>query len=173
MLFPKWHNFDACYSWLSLPKCRAARGVSPQQTRDIYPMLKQCWSTVYNASPTLVQHWVDVSCFLGRNATYIYTFSSLNFFLGLMKYIHKCFRSGDLGPLYWPRSVTLPQNSGPKLQKCWSRSPCPSWSWAEITSTPTQYDCVNMSAIRTTTAESCRRNSSSTAGPAATMLSQH
>ena len=38
---------------------------SGQQTRDIQPMLYQCWSTVYDAGPTLVHHWVDVSCLLG------------------------------------------------------------------------------------------------------------
>ena len=29
-----------------------------QQTRDIDPMLDQCCATVYDAGPTLVQHWV-------------------------------------------------------------------------------------------------------------------
>ena len=29
-------------------------------------MLDQCWATVYDACPTLVQHWVDVSYLLGR-----------------------------------------------------------------------------------------------------------
>ena len=28
-------------------------------------MLVQCWSTVYDAGPTLDQHWVDVSCLWG------------------------------------------------------------------------------------------------------------
>ena len=36
-----------------------------QQTRDIDPMLDQYWSTGYDAGPTSVQHWVDVSCLLG------------------------------------------------------------------------------------------------------------
>ena len=36
-----------------------------QPTRDIYPLLDQCWATVNDAGPTLVQHWVDVSCLLG------------------------------------------------------------------------------------------------------------
>ena len=27
---------------------------------DIDPMLDQSWATVYDAGPTLVQHWVDV-----------------------------------------------------------------------------------------------------------------
>ena len=35
-----------------------------QQTRDIDPMLDQYWSTGYDAGPTSVQHWVDVSCLL-------------------------------------------------------------------------------------------------------------
>ena len=36
-----------------------------QQKRDIDPMLYQCCSTVYDAGPTFVQHWVDVLCLLG------------------------------------------------------------------------------------------------------------
>ena len=39
--------------------------VLSQQTRYINPMLAQCWPTVYDAGPTLDQHWVDVSCLLG------------------------------------------------------------------------------------------------------------
>ena len=33
-----------------------------QQTQDIDPVLAKCWPTVYDASPTLIQHWVNVSC---------------------------------------------------------------------------------------------------------------
>ena len=36
-----------------------------QQTRDIVPMLVQCWFTVYDAGPTLNQQWDNVSCLLG------------------------------------------------------------------------------------------------------------
>ena len=28
-------------------------------------MLDQCWASVVDGGPTLVQHWVDVSCLLG------------------------------------------------------------------------------------------------------------
>ena len=38
---------------------------STQPARHIYPMFDQCWPTVYDVGPTLVKHWVDVSCFLG------------------------------------------------------------------------------------------------------------
>ena len=44
--------------------------VLPQQTRYINPMLVQCWSTVYDAGPTLYQHWVDVSCLLWKHHRY-------------------------------------------------------------------------------------------------------
>ena len=37
-----------------------------QQTRDIEPLLVQCWFTVHDADPTLNQHWLNVSCLLGR-----------------------------------------------------------------------------------------------------------
>ena len=39
-----------------------------QQTRNIDPMLFQCWPTVCDAVPTLKQPWVNVSCLLGRMA---------------------------------------------------------------------------------------------------------
>ena len=37
-----------------------------QQTQHIYPMFDQCWVNVVDDGPTLVKHWVDVSCVLGR-----------------------------------------------------------------------------------------------------------
>ena len=36
-----------------------------QQTRTIHLMLVQCWPIVYDAGPTLYQHWVNVSSLLG------------------------------------------------------------------------------------------------------------
>ena len=36
-----------------------------QQTRHTFPMFDQCWAIVVDGGPTLVRHWVDVSCFLG------------------------------------------------------------------------------------------------------------
>ena len=36
-----------------------------QQTRDVGPLVGQCWSSVYDAGPTLDQHWAKVSCMLG------------------------------------------------------------------------------------------------------------
>ena len=36
-----------------------------QQTRDIEPMLVQCWASVVDDGPALNQHWVNVSCLLG------------------------------------------------------------------------------------------------------------
>ena len=38
-----------------------------QQTPDIDPMFDfdQCWASVVDGGPKLVQHWVDVSCSLG------------------------------------------------------------------------------------------------------------
>ena len=34
------------------------------QTRSIHQMLFQCWSTAFDAGPSLKQHWVIVPCFL-------------------------------------------------------------------------------------------------------------
>ena len=36
--------------------------VITQQTRGIQPMLAQCWPIVFDAGPTLYQHWLKVSC---------------------------------------------------------------------------------------------------------------
>ena len=36
-----------------------------QQARDIDTMLDQCWASVVDGGPTLVKHWVDISCLLG------------------------------------------------------------------------------------------------------------
>ena len=43
----------------------AGCAASCQKTRDIEPMLGQCWPSVYDAGPTLTRHWLDVSCLLG------------------------------------------------------------------------------------------------------------
>ena len=36
-----------------------------QRTRDIYPILDQCWTNDGPPSTTLAQYWVDVLCLLG------------------------------------------------------------------------------------------------------------
>ena len=38
-----------------------------QQTRDVDPMLFQCWASVEDDGPTLKQHWVKVPCLLGMH----------------------------------------------------------------------------------------------------------
>ena len=45
-------------------------GSSPEveQTRDIDPMLDECWPIVYDAGPIFSQHWVNVSCLLGSKS---------------------------------------------------------------------------------------------------------
>ena len=52
----------------ALPVCHEVitrdRRVS-RQTEDVQPMLVQSWATVCDAGPTLYQHRVNVSCFLG------------------------------------------------------------------------------------------------------------
>ena len=58
-----------------------------QQTRQIYPMLDQCWTTVYDVGPTLVKHWVDLSCFLSIDhhwaAILIKNITTLVYYTGL------------------------------------------------------------------------------------------
>ena len=38
-------------------------------SRYVDPMLVWCWAIVYDACPTLKQHWVNVSCLLGLHRT--------------------------------------------------------------------------------------------------------
>ena len=52
LLHPKWLSYY--------------RDVGPQQTRDICPMLCQCWSIVYDAGPALIQHRIHISCFFAE-----------------------------------------------------------------------------------------------------------
>ena len=40
--------------------------VPAKMGRGIEPMLYQCWASVVDGGPALEQHWVDVSCLLGR-----------------------------------------------------------------------------------------------------------
>ena len=39
------------------------------QTRDIEPLLVQCWSNVVDGGPTLNQQWLNVSCLLGKQVS--------------------------------------------------------------------------------------------------------
>ena len=40
------------------------KGITSQQTRGIHPMLFQCYPTVFDAGPTLQQHWINTVCLL-------------------------------------------------------------------------------------------------------------
>ena len=42
--------------------CDAGPHSAWRQTRHAYPILGQCWLSVVDGGPTLVQHWVNVSC---------------------------------------------------------------------------------------------------------------
>ena len=36
---------------------RESGGIPANHTRDIHPLLDQCWASVYDAGPTLIQQW--------------------------------------------------------------------------------------------------------------------
>ena len=40
-------------------------GLVNQQARGIHPKMFQCWHIVFDAGPTLKQHWVNALCLLG------------------------------------------------------------------------------------------------------------
>ena len=46
--------------WFTYGSLAGVMYLSSQQTRHIYPMFAQCWPTVYDVGPTLVNHRVDV-----------------------------------------------------------------------------------------------------------------
>ena len=54
--------------WNGGNRCRCQGWQPSQQTRYVDPMLDQCWASVYDGGPALVQHWVDVSCLRVRTA---------------------------------------------------------------------------------------------------------
>ena len=64
-----WFNIALVFSVLGVAAVRgadkASRRRTCQQTRHIYQMFDQVWSNVVDVEPTLVKHWVNVSCFLG------------------------------------------------------------------------------------------------------------
>ena len=39
--------------------------INKEQSRDLHPMLFQCYLTVFGAGPTLKQHWVNSPYLLG------------------------------------------------------------------------------------------------------------
>ena len=71
-IFFLWHKFShiSCHrvhcGWVNPCKTLlfAKRSIS-QQTRGIHPMPFQCWPIVFDACPTLKQHWVNAPCLLG------------------------------------------------------------------------------------------------------------
>ena len=85
---------------------------TPQQTRDVHPLLVHCWATVYDAGPSLNQQWANDSYlmrpFLDRSIlvvaerlfeTEIYLLV-FEFIIGpgVIKYIHE--KNCDFGPLW-------------------------------------------------------------------------
>ena len=43
-----------------------------QQRRDIGPVLDLCWPTVFDAGPTLIQHWANILCLVGYRQVIFY-----------------------------------------------------------------------------------------------------
>ena len=53
------------WPWIiSPPQVKVPHHLLYQKTRDIHPLLAQCWSSVYDAGSTLSQQWLNVSCLL-------------------------------------------------------------------------------------------------------------
>ena len=71
---------------------------SSQQIRDIHPMLFQCWPTVFDAGPTLKQHWVNAPCLTGRCPSW-----------GLLSGLHWAFQGAPLysRPFLWSLLLSL------------------------------------------------------------------
>ena len=54
--------FYVCWAGLYRYSTDNTSGSTSQQTRGIEPLLVQCWSTFYDAGPTLNQQWLNASC---------------------------------------------------------------------------------------------------------------
>ena len=48
--------------------CKTGEWLNNPATRDIEPMLGQCWADVVDGGPTLTRHWFNVSCLLNKDA---------------------------------------------------------------------------------------------------------
>ena len=59
-----WFNAEQSSTALNQHKSITGSAVYLAQTRGIHPMMFWCWTTVFDAGPTLKQHWVIVPCFL-------------------------------------------------------------------------------------------------------------
>ena len=57
------------------PRVSKRRQLS-QQTRGLYPMLFQCWSSAVGGGSILKQHWVKSSCWLSSTQVSVYTHTS-------------------------------------------------------------------------------------------------
>ena len=55
----------ACLNVIRYSDTSTLINLTTQQTRDIDPMMDQCWASVVDGGTTLVQHWVDFSWFAG------------------------------------------------------------------------------------------------------------
>ena len=58
-------------------------------------MFVHCWANVVDGGPTLVKHWVDVSCFLGLLHIAISVLQGSHLHLSQVKYVKvKCLAQG-------------------------------------------------------------------------------
>ena len=53
------------------------------QTRNIQPMLVQCWASVEDDGPTLYQHWLNVLCLLGIHIILVFCLSSAELYFSI------------------------------------------------------------------------------------------
>ena len=60
-------SISSLVMWAVTIFCLSTQNYPPKQTRDVDPLLHQCWPTVCDAGPTLIQQWINVSCLLGRH----------------------------------------------------------------------------------------------------------
>ena len=52
-------------SYLSFTSCLNKKVQKTEQTRDIEPLLFQCWVSVVDGGPTIKQQWLNISCYKG------------------------------------------------------------------------------------------------------------
>ena len=63
------HLFKPTFTFWRFTQLFIILNLTSQQTRDVQPMLAQCWATGCEAGPTFSQHWLNISCFLSHIPT--------------------------------------------------------------------------------------------------------
>ena len=118
--------FSAWLSWQQLQTREHQYAETlPQQTPNTHPMLVQCWASVADVGPTLIQHWISVSCWgaLPPSPQYLHTQYRLR--VGPTSVMLSQHVAGIVPPLH--AGYERPSRSLTFTDHCPGEKACPAW----------------------------------------------